>query len=256
MQNGFAWLVILVWILLIGLGGAGGYFYTLKSIDDYQSCANFPLSDNLLMYPGQCMTPDGRIFFEPLYDEEQKRLDDQFKALESPLPSPSAETANWKTYKNSDYNFELKYPLSFVESEINPTGVQSLVQVAGFKIGEKNFLNINVFKDLFDKYKLVDQPGGSIYRFDTKNKKWIYDKNWGADDLVPKKIEGTVESYLYETGDGICGSEFIVIPHPSYSFAVEIHNITCYVEDGMGDYKPNPIKVGPLQIVKDFKFLK
>ena len=51
------------------------------------------------------------------------------------VTSPSTEvTANWKTYTNSQFNFELKYPSNFEDKETK--GNQTYVDIVG---GEEEF---------------------------------------------------------------------------------------------------------------------
>ena len=47
--------------------------YRLNNIHSFEDCANagYPI---MLSYPGQCRTPDGRMFSEQLSEEEMKKL--------------------------------------------------------------------------------------------------------------------------------------------------------------------------------------
>ncbi len=180
-----------------------------------------------------------------------------------PSQTPSNETANpdsiggnWKSYKNEEYGFELKYPGSYKSIELRPTGEEKKIEVVSFKIEEINFLTVNVFKDSLGQYKLIDQPAGAIYRFDTRNKRWVIDGNGEPAPNVVKRMESPLEAYLYRSGDGLCVDDFIIIPHSSSSYVVEIDSVSCEIEDVNGDYKKNPNPLDPKQILGSFKFLK
>lgn len=126
-QRGIATLIILAILLVTGVAIASAYFIfyqnqqklkPINSITDFESCvkAGNPVTAS---YPGTCRTSDGKSFVQPLSDEEKKKLDDQFKVLSSPFPSPSDETANpdpgsagvaWKSYTDSTYDYTIQYP--------------------------------------------------------------------------------------------------------------------------------------------------
>lgn len=119
MQKGFGIIPIVIVSALIIALGAGGYFFYQnyskdqinKNIFDFESCAKAgnPVT---AAYPGTCRTSDGRLFVQPLSDEEKKKL-------VPPSPNISDETANpdpgsagvaWKSYTDSTYDYTIQYP--------------------------------------------------------------------------------------------------------------------------------------------------
>ena len=81
MQKGISLILVLTVLAVLAIfAGAGFYIYQNYSkskvnskITDFESCAKAgnPVTAS---YPGQCHTSDGRIFVQPLSEEEKKRL--------------------------------------------------------------------------------------------------------------------------------------------------------------------------------------
>lgn len=78
----------------------------------YEECIKIPGAVILQSYPGQCVTPDKRSVWQPLSDEEKKKL------------QPPDETTNWKTYSDSKLGFSINHPADFVQ-DTNKNGVAS-----------------------------------------------------------------------------------------------------------------------------------
>ena len=255
-QRGIATSVILIIFLLAGVAIASGYFVfsqkqqKSKQINSFEDCAKYyPVMES---YPEQCNTPDGKHFVQELSEEEKKKL---MPPKESSSSSKPDETPNWKNYRNDEYGFELKYPENYQSIALQSTGQEKKTEVASFAIAQTNFLTVNVFKDKFEDYKLVDQPGGDSYRFEVLNKKWVIDKSREGAEYVPKKMDSVLEIYTYSTGDGPCRSNFLIIPHTTYSYVVEIVSVTCAIEVA-GEFKENPEKLDQRLLLESFKFLK
>lgn len=83
MQKGFAPILILVGILVI-IGIAGGAYYLGKSQNSQ------PKSQSQVVSQTPTPSPNANL-----------------------VPNASAETANWKTYINDTYAFQIKYPEKF-----------------------------------------------------------------------------------------------------------------------------------------------
>lgn len=114
-QRGIATTVILLFFLLAAVAIASGAFIffqkqqQLKSINSFEDCAKYyPVMES---YPAQCNTPDGRHFVQELSEEEKEKLKPPAEA------SGADETANWKTYTNTKYGYELKYPSDWTFEE-------------------------------------------------------------------------------------------------------------------------------------------
>jgi len=163
------------------------------------------------------------------------------------------DTSNWQTYRNEEYGFEIKYP-SFYEQENTYKSFLSGDGVFTSKYKSTNILNIAIFKDSFKNYRLIDNPGGFIFYFDTEKKQWLH-SNGQTSKFVPKKIDIPLESYIYKSGDINCNWDWIVIPHPSYSYVIEIANITCGELSG-NDYKQPSFILDSNQLLSTFRFLE
>jgi len=178
-------------------------------------------------------------------------------------PGGEDETADSKTYRNEEYGFEIKYPPSYEET-VASKWILSGQPVATFYIKNKNkettnVLNIAVFNDSFKNYKIIDQPGGFRFYFDTKDKKWLH-LDGQTSEFIPKKVDVPIEAYIYKSGDIICGWDWIIVPHPSYSYVVEIANTTCSelyeTSEGVFDYRKPEFILDSNQMLSTFRFLE
>ena len=96
MQKGFAPILILVGILVI-VAVAGGAYFLGKQTTIHQ----FSLTSDA------SPAPTG--------------------AGNNPVPNGTGETANWKTYTNSEYKFSFRYPYSFYVKDISQIDTYSTV---------------------------------------------------------------------------------------------------------------------------------
>ena len=83
-QKGFANIVLV--IVIVVLVGAVGYFAFVKKM-------------------------------EPVTQQPTSPATTQTSTPQQPSPTPINETANWKTYKNDTYSFEVKYPPDYYPYE-------------------------------------------------------------------------------------------------------------------------------------------
>lgn len=97
--------IIIVILVVILVGGAIWFLSTRtpeestlpeEEITSFEECivAGYTVLES---YPRQCQTPDGKAFIEEI--------------------EPEDETADWKTYKNEGYGFEMKYPSNWKYGE-------------------------------------------------------------------------------------------------------------------------------------------
>lgn len=166
------------------------------------------------------------------------------------------QTSGWKTYTNTQYEFEIKVP-SFYEEGKTSKSTLSGQPVADFYNKDTNLLNISVFEKPFSEYKLVDQAGGLTFYFDESKKQWLY-LNGQTSNFAPKRMDAPVEAYIYRSGDVTCSWDWIIIPSSSHSYVVEMANTTCdelrSTKNGM-DYKKPDFILDSKQLISTFKFI-
>lgn len=144
---------------------------------------------------------------------------------------------SWKSYKNDKYKFEFFYPPQLKQNEktkrlVLDNALASLSYKSPYAKKERldsNLLEVNIFPKDFYQYRLVDNSGGFVFRFDSEKKEWktsLPDKNR---QFLPRKAKTPIEAYLYTTSDVKCATERAIIPHPSYSHVVELANTRCGV---------------------------
>mgnify|MGYP001558111066 FL=1 len=110
LSSGFSTLGILAIIAAVLVVAGGGYFayqrfvmerVAAPTVNSFEDCvkAGYPVGES---YPRQCWTPDGRRFVEETKPE-----------------TPAIDTSNWKTYRNEQYGFEVRYPSDLKVGEGN-----------------------------------------------------------------------------------------------------------------------------------------
>ncbi|MBI2049579.1 hypothetical protein HYT32_01610 [Candidatus Roizmanbacteria bacterium] len=168
----------------------------------------------------------------------------------SPTPTPDP-TANWKTYTNTEYSFELKYPPIFTDGQISSNLKYQGINLANLSNGEANNLTINIYPSL-KNYRLVDNSGGFIFYFDINSKQWMHDKTTETSKFAPQKTNNFIESYSYKTGDVKCTQGLILIPNFDNNFLIELINEVC--RDDNGTYLPGYYDLTIAEILSTFKF--
>jgi len=95
-----AWIVAGAVILTIGIGIGlvAEKYLSPPQISSYKECVKANGNQIQTIYPGTCVTDDGRSFREVLTDEEKKKL------------QPPDETTSWKTYTTDFWGITFKYP--------------------------------------------------------------------------------------------------------------------------------------------------
>lgn len=172
-------------------------------------------------------------------------------------PQTIGDVSTWKTYKNEEYGFEVKYPSVYVEGTGKGYGIREAKNkpvLARFCYVDTNNLIISVFKGSFKDYKLIGSIG-EVFNFDTNKKVWETPENV---QNPPKRLGIPFEAYSYATGEITATVDIIVVPHPSYSYVVEIIDVTHQklVKSGnQYNYEPADFNLKPEQILSTFKFL-
>jgi len=78
-----------------------------SQISSYPDCLAAKGSIVQESYPATCVTATGQRFIQPVTDEEKQSL---IPPDQSPEPTGSAATANWKTYRDELHGFKVNYP--------------------------------------------------------------------------------------------------------------------------------------------------
>lgn len=154
------------------------------------------------------------------------------KALPTPIPTPEIsqvnsevnlddETANWKTYKDPDNKFELKYPSDF--KQISKNDVIVFEKTGDNQKSKADSLSLSV-KSL-NNYRFSDDFSQTFYSYDANKKQWISSN--GSDEFLPKRVEGDLEIYTSGVGGGLCTGDRILIPSPSRESMIEMISIIC-----------------------------
>lgn len=84
----------------------------------------------------------------------------------TPESTPSAETTNWKTYRNEEFGFGFKYPPTWLLEEITEDGLRISHS------SEPSFLTDSNFIKWYRNYQQVEKVTG--FRYDSQSKKWGY----------------------------------------------------------------------------------
>ncbi len=170
----------------------------------------------------------------------------------------------WTTYRDKEHGFELKVPSSFKKDTKSETLLYSGINILNLYNGETehkpvksnylkaNYLSINLYPNI-DTYRLVDNPGGFVFYFNTNSRKWFHDKTNDTSNFTPKKTSNPIESYTYKTGDINCTDEHLLIPHPSYTYIIDIINSFCL--DDNGNHLRGYYNLTSDQVLSTFKFL-
>jgi hypothetical protein len=166
------------------------------------------------------------------------------------------ETIDWQTYANVIFKYQIGYPSGFevmpqTEKQKSQLGEGQNICIA--KTG-KDFckLILNTFK--LSQYKLVDQAGGFVFRYDKVKKQWVHDTTNETSQFAPQRTDASLEAYLYRTGDAKCSSEHVLIPNIPSDRLIAIINVTCRDDDGnmIEGYED----INSEQILSTFRFLE
>jgi len=130
--------ITLVILLLLGTGAYAGIWYwgnqQQSGVYTFEECVKAKDSKMLETYPEQCVTSDGKTFPNP----------DQ---TASEPPVSGNVPADWKTYTNTQYGFEFKYPADFHINE----GID-------YKCTDQNCLNVVITNGTRSYGILINSP--------------------------------------------------------------------------------------------------
>lgn len=152
-QKGFAPIIVILGIvLLLGVAGGAYYFGTRKAIT--------PIDPRACTQEAK-ICPDGTSV---------GRTGPTCEFSPCPTVAPAnttAETADWKTYTNTKYNYSIKYPADYSAAETSPDYVRIFQGFNDPKLPEtETYLSIQIdtssFKDSKITYKIT--PDGKTLR--------------------------------------------------------------------------------------------
>lgn len=159
----------------------------------------------------------------------------------------SEKTTEWKTYSNTEYGFELKYPNYYnpfqdtnLASNLGGIYLEKAPQ-GGFQIGYKTKITaltsvraesqrknigefrINVYN--LNSYRISNVPAGIEFGFDSDKNLWWQDRGEGksTSSLLPKiKVGNDLVGYKIGIGDAGEGFEYVLIPMVAKKMMIEI----------------------------------
>ena len=228
-----AWIVAGAVILTIGIGIGlvAEKYLSPPQISSYEECVKANGNQIQTIYPGTCVTDDGRSFREVLTDEEKKSL------------QPPDPTANWKTYTNSKYNFTFKYPNNKrVVFDTIGYGVLSKPMVVSISLYSNGFqmpkFNTGFKGELTFSITVVPTPDNDIVNWVKEEGRltWIYDAR------VEKSVMDNLPGYTFiKQKKGL--NKLVVTNHNNNLFLINAYGESKYVINDVFD-----------QILSTFKF--
>lgn len=160
------------------------------------------------------------------------------------------ETANWKTYTNSEVGFSFQYPSSLTRETYNAATALFIdkTQISP----NQDSIRVDAILKKLDQYELVDNQGGFVFRFDPIRKEWVHKEDGSTSKFAPKRVEANTETYRYSTGDVKCSWDYIIMPHFSDPYFLEIINKVCGTDEVAPDKDKRDERTR--RILSTFKF--
>jgi len=183
----------------------------------------------------------------------------QWNTAEKRFIMISQEVQDWQTYRSEEFGFEVRYPLEYDISSADQQGLpKGIVSARSSKEG--GTLSVRVFDGDFANYRAVDAPGGMRWYFDTEKKEWFdeYRRESAAalDSIGPERINADIEAYVWRTGDVLGLVEVVVVPHPSYTYVIEIiESLGMQWNEETSLYEEPSLNLTPNQILSTFRFI-
>jgi len=151
----------------------------------------------------------------------------------------TSDIANSQTYRNEEFGFEFggsgfERSAAISQNKCGIAADDKCKVLVEFKSttskNETAKIIVSVFSGNIADFIFYDQAGGSTYKFDNLKKQWFFNGNDRATDKnAPKKMNSNLESYIFESGDGACLINAIILPNPNKTDVVLIQELLCNV---------------------------
>jgi len=145
---------------------------------------------------------------------------------ENPISTPTPDpTANWKTYRNEEYGFEVKYPLDFSVKEEAATTILESKKWNNYQ-GNHPFIEISAEKTISSPLEWLDknQIYGPLIR-DTEGK--IFINSGGAGEQVKEPVEPTTidgkEAWKFYWWGVSGGGDHVLVKNKSFLYHISRH---------------------------------
>jgi molybdopterin converting factor small subunit len=79
--------------------------------------------------------------------EKAKASEEKIEKSKEPIEVVKDETANWKTYKNEEYGFEIKYPPNFFYQVINSRKIEFIEAIWKGRVGNYPLIGIEIIEN-------------------------------------------------------------------------------------------------------------
>lgn len=151
-------------------------------------------------------------------------------------PDAAVDTSNWEIYRNETFGFELKYPPSLDNGKTlgrQPfnCGLEGS-PITTFSDARTHELVLCLSTRSLDGYIVQDNPAGVYYRFDSQEKRWVSSVSGTITGGEPRPLDTALRAYGYATGDGRCGWQGAVVPHPKDMYILELILVSCRIGSG------------------------
>lgn len=126
---------------------------------------------------------------------------------------PANAPADWKTYRNNEYGFELKYPEYF------PDMKGDILKGIETRSSKTDNLEFKIYERPLDGFEYINHEGAFIFKYDAKQDKWIPDQIGVEDKFAPIKYNKNKGLNIYVVRTQY---EKAYIESPKSNFILEI----------------------------------